>query len=107
MSSGPMIQFCTSDSASTPLVAEDLAQLLVADLRQRRVHHQDEADRDGDRGRAHAHAVERGREAGRQSAERDAQAHRGEDPQREVAVEEGELAEQPGSNEYFPAGKYS
>ena len=43
------------------LVAEDLAELLVADLRERRVHHQDEADGDRDRGRADAHAVERRR----------------------------------------------
>ena len=38
-------------------VAEDLAELLVADLRERRVHHEDEPDRDRDRRRADAHAA--------------------------------------------------
>jgi hypothetical protein len=38
-----------SDRPSTLRVAEDWAHLLVADLGQRRVHHQDEPDGDGDR----------------------------------------------------------
>ena len=72
------------------LVAEDLAELLVADLRERRVHHQDEADGDRDRRRADAHPVERRGESRRREAERDADAHRREDPERQVAVEERE-----------------
>ena len=35
------------------VVAEDVAELLVAHLGKRRIHHHDEADGDGDVGRAH------------------------------------------------------
>ena len=75
-----------------PLVAKDLAELLVADLRKRRVHHQDEPDRDRDRRRPDAHSVERGIDAGHEEAERDADAHGQEDPECQVAIEEREVA---------------
>ena len=65
-----MIQFCTSDSPRILPVAEDLAQLLVADLGQRRVHHQDQPDGDGDGGRPDAEAVEEGHDAGKQRTRR-------------------------------------
>ncbi len=43
---GPTTQFCTRDKVRTLLVPEHLAHLLVLDLGQRRVHHQDQADGD-------------------------------------------------------------
>ena len=52
ISTGPTIQFCTSDSASTLRVAEDVGQFLVAHLGEGRVHHQDQADGDRHVGRA-------------------------------------------------------
>ncbi len=42
-------------------VAEDLAHFLVADFRQRRVHHQDQTDGDRDVGRSNLEAVDRNR----------------------------------------------
>ena len=45
------------------LVAEDLAQLLVAHLRQRREHHDDQADGDGNIRRAGLKAIDEGRRA--------------------------------------------
>ncbi|MBK7399566.1 MAG: hypothetical protein IPJ34_25730 [Myxococcales bacterium] len=73
------------------LVAEDEAELLVADLGERRVHHDDEPDRDGHRGGADAEPREPRRERRHPEAERDPDAHREEDPQRQEAVEETEL----------------
>ena len=70
------------------LVAEDLPELFVADLRERRVHHQHEADGYRDRGRPHAALVEHDREARRKEAEGDAEGHRREDPERQMAIEE-------------------
>ena len=53
-----MTQFCTSDRPSTLPVAEHVAQFLVLHLGQRRIHHQDQADGDGDVGRADLEAVD-------------------------------------------------
>ena len=70
-------------------VPEDPAQLLVADLRQRRVHHEDEADGDRDGRGADVEPVdERHDAAGTGSRRADADAHGEEDPERQVAVEE-------------------
>ena len=45
ISTGPISQFCKQRQRQDFLVAEDFAQLFVADLRERRIHHQDEARR--------------------------------------------------------------
>ena len=44
ISTGPMIQFCTSDRPSTFRLRKTSPQLLVAHLGKRRVHHQDQAE---------------------------------------------------------------
>jgi len=69
-------------------IAEHLAELLVAHLRQRRVHHEDEPDRDRHVGRADVEAMQQLGRARHEVAERDAEHHREEDPRGEVAVEE-------------------
>jgi hypothetical protein len=74
-------------------IAEDVAQLVVVHLRQRRIHHEDEADGDWYRGRADAHAVEDGLHAGEDCTERDPGRHREKNPQREVAIEKREPAQ--------------
>ena len=71
-------------------VLEDEVQLLVAHLRQRRVHHQDQADRDRHVGGADREGVEGRGQRGERRAEQDAERHRGEDPERQPAVEERE-----------------
>ena len=75
-----------------PHVPEDPADLLVADLRERRVHHQDQADRDRDRGRPHAQPVEEGDDPRDDDPEEDPADHGGEDPHRQIAVEQLEAA---------------
>lgn len=80
-------------------VAEDLAELLVANLGQRREHHQDEPHRDGDRRRPDAQPIERGGEPGRGEPHPHPERHRGKDPKRQVAVEKGKLAGDAGSLE--------
>ena len=87
---GPITQFCTSESASTCLLRKTSSQLLVAHLRQRRVHHQDQADGDGDRCRADAEAVEKRHDARDEPARADPERHGGEDPDSEIAVEKAQ-----------------
>ena len=73
------------------LVAEDLAQLFVAHLRQRRKHHDDEADGDRDVCCPGLKAVD---EAGRRRnevADGNAYRHRKKDPERQKSVEKREL----------------
>ena len=65
-----MTQFCTSDSASTLPVAEHVAQFLVLHLGQRRIHHQDQPDGDGDVGRAALELAPESGDAGKQIARR-------------------------------------
>src|SRR5690606_41683054 len=55
-----------------------------------RVHHDDEADGDGQVGGAYGEAVEEVAETGRERAQRHAHGDGGEDPYRQVAVEDGE-----------------
>ncbi len=71
-----------------PAVAEDPAELLVAHLRQRRIHHQDQPDRDRDRGRADAEPIESGCRSRPEPAEQEPQRHRQEDPHGQQAVED-------------------
>ncbi len=72
-------------------VAEDLAQLVIMHLGQRRVHHQDQADGDGDVGGADRNRrVERLDGLGQQKAQAHADRHGQEDPQGQVAVEKGQ-----------------
>ena len=72
-----------------PRVAEDLAQLLVPHLRQRRVHHQDQPEGDRNRRRANRQVRDRPHDARRDIAQGHTQSHRQEDPEGQVAVEEG------------------
>ena len=71
-------------------VAEDRAHLLVADLGQRRVHHQDEADGDGNVGRPDVESVDQRDDSRDQVSAADADRHGDEDPEREIAVEKGQ-----------------
>ena len=74
--------------AENALVAEDLSKLFVADLRQRRKHHDDEADGDGDIRCAALKAVDEGCRGRNEVADRNADSHREEDPKRQEPVEE-------------------
>ena len=47
MRTGPIIQFCTSDSVRIFEIAEDIAQIVVIHLRERRIHHEDKPHRYG------------------------------------------------------------
>jgi hypothetical protein len=69
-------------------VLEDPPHLLVLHLRQRRIHHEDQPDGDGDGCRADGEAVEEGHYAGNEVPEAHARRHGGEDPQRQVAIQE-------------------
>ena len=73
-------------------VGEDLGELRILHLRQRRIHHENEADGDGQVGRANG---ERGKQrlgvGDHELAEEDPDSHGGEDPDREIPVEEGHV----------------
>jgi hypothetical protein len=71
-------------------VAEHVAQFVVIHLRQRRVHHENQPDRDWYRRGADAHAVKHRLEPGENSAERNPGPHREEDPEGQVSVEKGQ-----------------
>ena len=45
MRTGPITQFCTSDRPRHAVVAKDFVRLLVPHLRERRIHHHDQSDR--------------------------------------------------------------
>ncbi len=102
ISTGPITQFCTSDRASTRTVAEHVAQVLVADLGQRRVHHQDQADGDRDVGGAALELAPEPGDAREQVPDRHAGEHREEDPQGQVAVEKAEPAGSAPSSPHSP-----
>ena len=72
-------------------VAEDFAEFFVADLCQRRKHHDDEADGDGDVGGAALEAVDEDGDVGHEVSQANADGHGEKDPEREEAVEEGEV----------------
>ncbi len=69
-------------------VLEDIPELLVFHLGQRRVHHQDEPDGDGDVGRSGLEPVDEADDGRDKIAEPDADGHGQEDPDGQVAVEE-------------------
>ena len=69
------------------LVAEHFMQFLVADPRERRIHHQDQARCDGDRRGAHAEAIQKRNHSGRKPAQRHAEQHGGENPGGEITIE--------------------
>jgi len=62
---GPIIQFWTNDMLSTFQLRKNVAQLLVPHLGQRRVHHQDQTDRDGDVRRARLETIDELLDAGK------------------------------------------
>ena len=66
-------------------------QFFITHLGQRRIHHDDEADGDGDVGGADLKAVDEGRRGWDEVADGDADSHGEEDPEREIAVQEGEV----------------
>ena len=72
-------------------IAKDLAQPLVLHLGQRRIHHEDEADGDGDVGGAGLEALKERRHGGHKAAERDADRHGEKDPESQIAVDEREV----------------
>ena len=87
-----MSQFCTKGEAEHLLVPEHVTHFLVAHLRQRRVHHHDEADGDGDGRGANGQAGDGMSQTRREVADGDPGEHRQENPERQVAVKEGEPA---------------
>ena len=73
-----------------PRVPEDLGELLVSDLRERRVHHEDEPHRNRNRGRADREPRDAFGDRRGEVPEGDAQEHREENPERQEPVEERE-----------------
>ena len=69
-------------------VLEDVAELLVLHLGQGRIHHQDEADGDGDVGRPRLELVDEADDGRDEIAQPDADGHGQEDPEGQVSVEE-------------------
>ena len=65
-----------------PVVAKDVAELLVLHLGERRIHHHDEADGDGDVGGADVERVDEVGHAGEGPAQEHADGHGEEDPER-------------------------
>ena len=76
--------------AQQPGVAGDVAELVVADLRQHRVHHHQQPDRDRQRDRADLDRGEGVVEAGDEAAEQQADDHRDADPHRQEPVQGGQ-----------------
>ena len=68
------------------LVAEDLAEFLVADLGKRRVHHYDQADGNRNRCCAHAEFVEEGHDSGNQPTGDNTERHGRKDPGGQVTI---------------------
>ena len=75
MRTGPMNQFWANDKPRTLPIAEDLPQLFVTNLGQRRIHHDDEPDRNRDIGCAHLEAVNKGCGFGDEMPHRDSNRH--------------------------------
>ena len=88
-------------------VGEDIGQFLVAHLGERRIHHQDQAQGNRDVGRADLEGIDEILGPRHEVAERDAQPHGGEDPDRQITVEKrefsGDLAHAPASSWIFRA----
>ena len=76
-----------------PTVGGDPAQLAVADLRQHRVHHHEQAHGDRQARAGQGRARKPGVEVREEPAEHDAQGHRRANPHRQEPVEQGELAD--------------
>ena len=68
-------------------IAKDAREFFVAHLRERRKHHQYEANRDRHVRGSNGHAIRDGRDVWDESPEQYACAHREKNPQREVAIE--------------------
>ena len=71
-------------------VPEDPADLLVLHLRERRIHHKDEAGRDGDRGCPHLKGRDPVRAGWEEVSLSDSNEHRQEDPERQIPIEKGQ-----------------
>ena len=91
ISTGPTSQFCTSESPSTLLVAENVGQLLVSHLGKGRIHHQDQADGNRNVGCADLEAVDETLDARHEKTETHAQGHGSKDPDRQIAVQKREF----------------
>ena len=91
ISTGPITQFCTRGKGQHLEVAEHLPQLLVFDLGQRRIHHHDQADGNGDVGGAYLKSVDHALHAGNGIAEHDPGEHGEKDPQGEKPIKKTEL----------------
>ena len=96
ISAGPSTQFSSSEPSSSLAVAGDGVEAVVADLRQHRVHHDQQAERDRQRDAVDLDRAERVVQAGDHPAEQQADDHRDADPHRQEAVEGGELADDGG-----------
>jgi len=88
---GPMIQFCTSERGEDAAVTEDFAEFFVADLGQRREHHDDKADGDGDVGGAALEAVDEDRDVRHEVSQANADGHGEKYPEREEAIQKREM----------------
>ena len=83
INAGPTTQFSISEAVIIALVGGDLADLAVADLGQHRIHHQQQPERDGQRGLADLHRIQGVVQARDGAAEDQARHHGRADPDRE------------------------
>ena len=72
-------------------VPENVVELFVPHFCERRVHHEDEPDRDGDRCRPDREAGDHCGHCGREVPDGNSRCHRKEDPEREVPIDYGEM----------------
>ncbi len=97
MNAGPTTQERKSETpkkrrSDTPSCCS-VAEFLVSDLREHRIHHQQQTECDRQRNRADPELVEAIVQTRDQRAETEASSHRKPDPERQEAVERGELRE--------------
>ena len=86
-----MIQFWTRDKTEYLYIPEDKPQFFVAHLGQRRVHHQDQADGNGDIGGSDLKYIDEIPYAGIQIAPEHPDSHGQKDPQREKTVQKAQF----------------
>ena len=80
------------------LVPEDFSEFLIADFGERRVHHQDQADGNGNRCSADRKAIQKRHSAREDPARPNPDEHGGEDPESEKAIEKAQTRGYAGSS---------
>ena len=82
-----MTQFCIERQIQNALVPKNLAKFLVAHLRKRRIHHEDQADRDRNGSGTNAEPVEEWDDSRSEPPRHYSDTHGSEYPSCQIAVE--------------------